>query len=166
MIRQYSVFNVRTLTKSFVNAYKGIAFCIRNERNMRIHLTFTFYVLVFAPFYHFSTAEMLILLLAIGMVLFAEAVNTAIEALVNLEIQCYDHLAKIAKDVAAGAVLICAIFAACIGLVLYLKPQIIVNIIAYFLANWVLGALLIISLPLFILFILGLPFRNTFLLKK
>jgi diacylglycerol kinase (ATP) len=167
MNRDNRAMQVRSLAKSFINAYRGALYCIRNERNMRIHLTVTFYVLVFSPFYHFTSEQMLILLLTIGLVLFAEAVNTAIEALVNLQTQCYDHLARIAKDVAAGAVLICAILAVAIGLFLFLKLEIIIFILHYLLTNWILGLLLIVSLPVSLAFILGLPFGQVTLnLKK
>lgn len=151
---------VRSLAKSFKNAFNGLFFCIKNERNMRIHLTAAFYVLVLSPFYHFSSGQFLLLLLTIGVVLFAEAVNTAIEALVNLQTQSYDQLARIAKDVAAGAVFICAIFAAIIGFILFLKFDVIANILRYFLENWILGVLMIISVPAAVLFICGFSIRK------
>lgn len=158
---------VRSLAKSFENAIDGFVFCVKNERNMRIHLTAAFYVLVLSPFYNFTCEQILILLLTIGMVLFAEAVNTAIEALVNLQTHGYDQLARIAKDVAAGAVLICSVFAAVIGINLFLKFVIITNIIRYFLENWILGLLMIISVPAAICFICGFHFRKIKLnLKK
>lgn len=160
MNRDSGVKQVRSLAKSFENAIDGFVFCTKNERNMRIHLTATFYVLIFSPFYHFSVGQFLILLLTIGMVLFAEAVNTAIEALVNLQTQSYDQLARIAKDVAAGAVLICSVFAAVIGIILFLKFDIITNIIRYFLENWILGLLMILSVPGALCFIFGFPFRK------
>lgn len=167
MNRQHGVIQVKSLAKSFKNAYNGVTYCIRNERNMRIHLTVTVYVLVFSPFYHFTQEQMLLLLLTIGIVLFAEAVNTAIEAIVNLETQSYDHLARIAKDVAAGAVLICSIFAAVIGIFLFLKTATIIFIFHYLLTDWILGALFLISLPVSIAFICGLPLNRAFInLKK
>ncbi len=162
MKRRDSVIQVKSLAKSFKNAYNGIVYCIRNERNMRIHLTVSVYVLVFSGFYHFTQEQMLILFLTIGMVLFAEAVNTSIEAMVNLETQSYDHLARIAKDVAAGAVLICAVFAAVIGLDLFFKPAVIAYIIHFISEDWILGVLLLISLPLATAFIFGQSIMRLF----
>lgn len=156
---------VRSLARSFRNAANGVKYCIRNERNMRIHLTVAAYVLAFAPFYAFTQTQLLLLLLTIGLVLFAEAVNTAVEALVDLETQCYDHLARIAKDVAAGAVLICAVFAAAVGLILYLRPATIALIARFLVADPVWGIIFIISLPLSAAFIFGLP-RSAFLNLK
>jgi diacylglycerol kinase (ATP) len=148
---------VRSLARSFRNAGKGVVYCVKNERNMRIHLVAAVYVLIFSLFYSLSQMQYLLLLLTIGMVLFAEAVNTSIEVIVNLETQCYDHLARIAKDVAAGAVLICAIFAAVVGIILFFKPVTIVFIVHYLIANPVMGVLFVVSLPAAAAFIFGLP---------
>ena len=161
MKNKSGAFKVRSLARSFKCAGNGIFYCIKNERNMRIHLTAAIYVLVFSLFYDFSTTQYILLLLTIGMVLFAEAVNTAVEILVNLETQWYDSLARIAKDVAAGAVLICAIFAAIVGIILYLKPATIAYIVIYLIKNPLLGILFIVSLPVAAAFIFGPP-RNLF----
>jgi diacylglycerol kinase (ATP) len=160
MNRENGSVQVKSLAKSFKNAFKGVLYCIKNERNMRIHLTVTFYVLIFSPFYHFSQSEMMILLLAIGMVLFAEAVNTAIEAIVNLQIQCYDHLARIAKDVAAGAVLICAVFSAAVGIILFFRTAVLINIFNCLVTNWILLLLFVLSLPVSVAFIFGIKPQN------
>jgi diacylglycerol kinase (ATP) len=144
---------VYSLARSFKFAANGIKYCVKNERNMRIHLTAAAYVLVFAQFYHFSQTQFTVLLLTIGMVLFAEAVNTAVEVLVNLETQSYDSLARIAKDVAAGAVLICALFAAAVGFIMFLKPATILYIIHYLITNPFWGILFLISLPAAAVFI-------------
>ena len=153
------VIKVKSLARSFKNAGRGVMYCVKNERNMRIHLVTASYVLIFSPFYHFSQTQYILLLLTIGIVLFAEAVNTAIEALVNLETQCYDHLARIAKDVAAGAVFICAIFALAVGIILFFKFTTIFYILNYLISNPFAGALLVISLPVATAFIFGLPRR-------
>lgn len=153
------VIKVRSLARSFKYAGRGVAYCVKNERNMRIHLVTACYVLVFSVFYNFTQTQFILLLLTIGIVLFAEAVNTAIEALVNLETQCYDCLARIAKDVAAGAVLICAVFALAVGIILFIKPATISYIVYYLTANPLAGTLFIISLPAAAVFIFGLPKR-------
>lgn len=146
--------------RGYKNAFSGIAYCIKNERHMRIHLTVAAYVLVFASFYHLSRAEYLLLLLAICLVISSEAMNTAVEHAVNLQTQSYDHLARIAKDVAAGAVLICAIFAAVLGILLFLKPPVIQFIIDYLVTNWLCGSLFLLSIPAGLIFIFFFPFKG------
>lgn len=151
------VTKVWSLARSFRYAGRGVAYCIKNERNMRIHLVFAAYVFAFSPFYAFTQTQYILLLLTIGTVLSAEAVNTALEALVNLETQSYDNLARIAKDVAAGAVLICSVFAFAIGLLLYIKPSVIVCIFWFLVTNPLWGVLFVLSLPVCSAFIFGMP---------
>lgn len=151
---------VRSLAKSFACAWRGIVFCVKNERHMRIHLTVGAYVLVFAQFYRFSAITYALLLLTIAIVIAAEAFNTAIEAIVNLETQSYDNLARIAKDVAAGAVLICAVFAAAVGIILFLKPATILYILNYLATHWLWCGLFLISLPAAAAFIFFFPLRK------
>lgn len=150
---------VRSLRRSFRNAFRGVAFCVRNERNMRIHLVAGAYVLAFSPFFHLSKAEYGVLLLTIALVLCTEAVNTAIEAAINLQAQWYDNLARIGKDTAAGAVLICAAFAAAVGFVLFFRPATLLFIIEYLFGHLFFGFLFLVSLPLAAVFIFFFPFQ-------
>jgi diacylglycerol kinase (ATP) len=151
---------VKSLAKSFKNAFQGVYYCIRNERNMRIHLVVAVYVLIFSCFYYLTALEYAVLLLIIGMVIFAEAVNTAIEATVNLQTQCYDNIARIAKDVAAGSVLIASFFALVIGVIFFLKIDIIIKIVLFLIEHPLWGGLLILSLPVSVFFIFNFPFRR------
>jgi len=148
---------VRSLKKSFANAFKGISYCIRHERNMRIHLVAAAYVLIFSVFYDLSGAEYILLLIAIALVLFSEVVNTAIEAIVDMQDKSYDNIARIAKDAAAGAVLICSIIAAVIGCILFLKIDTIIYIFEFLAAKPQFGILFLLTLPLSALFIFGPP---------
>lgn len=157
MTREDGARQVRSLAMSFVYAFRGVGYCIRTGRNMRIHLVVTVYVLAFAPFYRFETAEFLLLLVAIGLVLFAETVNTAIEVLVDMEKPCYNISARIVKDVAAGAVLICAVFAAAVGVILFGKPDVLAHIGRTLWENWPLGVLFLFSLPAAAVFIFRRP---------
>lgn len=109
----------RSLKKSFSFAIKGLIYCIKNERNMRIHLVVAIVVLVFAVFFKLSRIEFAILLLTFGLVVFCEIVNTSIETFINLTSPAYNGLAKIAKDVAAGGVLLMASVAVLVGLILF-----------------------------------------------
>ena len=91
----------RALLKSFLYAFRGVRFCVKSERNMRIHLAAAVIVTAFSLVYGLNTAEYAVLFLTIGFVIVCEAVNTSIEAMVNLESPAYHDLARIAKDVAA-----------------------------------------------------------------
>ena len=106
--------------KSFVYAFQGIKSLLKSEHNAWIHCT-AIVVVTFAGF-HFgiTKTEWCIVLLCFGMVLAAEGFNTAIERLVNLVSPNFHPIAGDVKDVAAGAVLICAIFAAIIGAIIFL----------------------------------------------
>ena len=97
------------MIKSFRYAFRGLKFAINNERNMRIHIVVAILVAVFSFLYQLEMIQYAVVFLCFGLVMACEMFNTAIEALVNLESPVYDNLARIAKDVAAGAVLIAAI---------------------------------------------------------
>lgn len=106
--------------QSFKFAFNGIWLLIQSELNFKIHLAFTLLVLAGGFFFKVNTTEWCLLLLAVGMVLMAEGMNTAIEFLTNLVSPDYHELAGKTKDVAAGAVLITAICAAAIGFLIFL----------------------------------------------
>ena len=105
---------------SFKFAFRGIWFTIKNESHMRFHMVAGFYVILFSFFYNFSKAEWAIILVLIASIMTAEIFNTCLEQLCNLNTQSYDPIARIAKDVAAGAVLVAAIFATIIGGIIFL----------------------------------------------
>ncbi|MBR2176780.1 MAG: diacylglycerol kinase family protein [Clostridia bacterium] len=110
---------MRSFIRGFRFAFEGIIHCIKNERNMRIHTVAALYVLIFARFFAFSKTEYAILLLTIGGVLSAEAMNTAVENLADkITKEKHPHI-KAAKDAAAGAVLILAVFAVGIAALLF-----------------------------------------------
>lgn len=105
--------------RGFKYAFCGIIHCIKNERNMRIHTVVATYVLIFARFFALTREDYILLLLTIGGVIAAEMVNTAIEDLCDKVSPNYHTLIKHAKDAAAGAVLILAVFAVIIGIILF-----------------------------------------------
>ncbi len=115
--------DVKNFAKSFTFAFKGISYCVKNELNMRVHISMAVIVSYFSYIYKATQSEYLVILLCIGLVMACEMLNTAIETLTNLESPCYNNLAKISKDVAAGAVLISAIVAFICGVVVFLKPN-------------------------------------------
>lgn len=107
---------------SFRYAWRGLKVLIRSERNFRIHLAVAAAVCGLASALQFSLWKWSVLLLTIGLVMTAEAVNSAMETLVDL-VQPEEHpLAKRCKDVAAGAVLIAAVICVIIGCLLFVPP--------------------------------------------
>jgi diacylglycerol kinase (ATP) len=96
-------------------AIEGILWAAKSERHVRYHLVAALAVLFLALFFHVSALEFFLLVLAAVLVLFAELINTAIETVVDLVSPDYNELAKLAKDVAAGAVLITSIGAMVLG---------------------------------------------------
>ena len=107
------------ITKSFGYAFEGIFTCIRKERNMKIHCVRAVLVVAAGVILGLSPVEWCICLGLFGLVMALELVNTAVEAVVDLVTGEYHPLAKIAKDTAAGAVLIAAIMAAAAGLIIF-----------------------------------------------
>ena len=108
-----------SLTQSFGFALRGIYYALTRERNLRIHFTAGAFALFFSRYYDLSGVELGLLILCIGFVLVCEMVNTAIEKTVDLETSGFHKLAKIAKDVAAGAVLVSAITSVVVGFLLF-----------------------------------------------
>ncbi len=108
------------LYKSFGYAFEGIFAGIRKERNMKIHCVAVIGVTAAGIVFHISALEWCICLVLFGMIMALELVNTAIEAVVDLVTEEKRPLAKLAKDTAAGAVLIAALMAAAAGLMIFL----------------------------------------------
>jgi len=100
-------------------AFEGVIHVLRTQRNMRIHFALATAVLILAFSYGVTKLELMALLVAISFVLIAEMVNTAIEATIDLATTSFDPLAKIAKDIAAGAVLIAAVNAVVVGYLVF-----------------------------------------------
>lgn len=109
----------RSLLWSFDYAIRGIVYALRTQRNMRLHFLVSAAVFILALALHISGLELIALIFAVGFVLVAELINTAVETTVDLAVDRYDPLAAIAKDVAAGAVLISAVTAVAVGYVVF-----------------------------------------------
>lgn len=112
-------FTLKKRLKSFQYAFHGIYLLIRFEHNAWIHSFIALCVLIAGVTVKLSATEWIALILTIGMVLAAEAVNSSIEALSDLVSPGYNEAIKRTKDLAAGAVLILAIAAAIIGLIIF-----------------------------------------------
>ena len=101
--------------QSFNYAFEGVIHALRTQRNMRIHFAIAAAVLVLAFIYDVTRLELIALMISIAFVLIAEMVNTAVEATIDLSTPSFDPLAKVAKDMAAGAVLIASVNAVAVG---------------------------------------------------
>jgi diacylglycerol kinase (ATP) len=95
-----------SLLQSFNFAFEGIVHVLRTQRNMRIHFAVAVLVLLAALFFDLTRLEIVALFVAISFVLISEMINTALEYAIDIFTSRYDPLAQVAKDVAAGAVLI------------------------------------------------------------
>ena len=152
----------KKLFKSFVYAFRGIIVTIKNERNMRIHITcfiYMFSILGFSDWFVLDKSDWAILVIASGMVLASEVVNTAIENAVNLATQEYSKFAETAKDAAAGAVLISALFAVVTGVIVMFQPSAFKAMYNYFADNPLQFAIFVLSIIPATLFIF-LPKRK------
>lgn len=108
-----------SILDSFNYAFEGIIHVLRTQRNMRIHFAIAVVVLVVAIFADVTKIDLIALLLAISFVLVAEMINTAIEGAIDVATSSFDPMAKLAKDIAAGAVLIAAINAVAVGYLVF-----------------------------------------------
>jgi diacylglycerol kinase (ATP) len=108
-----------SIQESFNFAFEGIIHVLRTQRNMRIHFAIATGVLVSALWLGVDKVELIALLLAISFVLIAEMINSALEAGIDVATTSFDPLAKLAKDIAAGAVLIATVNAVAIGYLIF-----------------------------------------------
>lgn len=109
-----------TLLASFGYAFAGLYHLLRTQRNAQIHCAIGLLALALGLFFGISRLEWIALVLTCALVLAAEGVNTAIEAVVDLASPEIHPLAKTAKDVAAGTVLLAAIASVIVGLLIFL----------------------------------------------
>ena len=110
-----------SLVRSFNFAFEGIVWSLRTQRNMRLHFVAAGATLLLALALNVTRAELVALILCIGAVLAAELLNSAIEAAIDIAKPAYDPLAKIAKDAAAGAVLIAAVMSVVVGYLVFVE---------------------------------------------
>lgn len=111
------------LREAFVFAFQGMRYAIRTQRTFRIHLAIAAAIVVLAIWLPLPPVEAAVVVMAVAIVLAAELFNTGVEAMVDLFVENNHHrLAKIAKDVAAAAVLLTAVAAAVVGTVILGPP--------------------------------------------
>lgn len=112
----------RSLVESFRYAFAGIWYTLRSQRNARIHLSIAIVVVIVGIVLNLNVGEWAVIGLTMGFVFVAEMFNTVIEAIIDLVTEEYHPLAKQAKDVAAGAVLVAAMTAIVVGLLILGPP--------------------------------------------
>ena len=108
-----------TLLDSFNYAFEGIIHVLRTQRNLRIHFVIAIVVVAAAAALGVGRDELILLLMAIAFVLVAEMVNSAIEGAIDVSTTSFDPNAKLAKDIASGAVLIAAVTAIAVGYLVF-----------------------------------------------
>ncbi len=113
------------LINSFKYAIRGIKSALKSEQNMKVHFIIMELVILMAIILNINTFEWLIILICFMSVISSELFNTAMEKCVDLASPKFNELAKLAKDISAGAVLVTAFFSALIGLIIFL-PKIII----------------------------------------
>lgn len=111
-----------SLLDSFRYAFEGLAYVVRAERNARVHLAVSLVVVVVSAWLRLSRVEWVFIIMAIALVFAGEMLNTVVELVIDIVAPHQDSLAKHAKDVAAGAILIAAIAAAATGLIILGPP--------------------------------------------
>lgn len=112
---------MKPFIQSFRFAANGIRLAVAGQRNMKIHIAAALGVTVGGIYYTISNTEWCLVLLAIGLVMTAELLNSSIESLVDLMEPRQHPLAGKAKDIAAGGVLVACVSAAGIGLLVFIK---------------------------------------------
>ncbi|WP_442595009.1 diacylglycerol kinase family protein [Neobacillus sp. D3-1R] len=107
------------MSQTFKFAIEGMITCVIQERNFRIHIFISILVIAAAILLSISKTEWILILIAIGGMMVLEMMNSAIERVVDLVTNEYHPLAKQAKDIAAGAVLIYALLSVIIGIMIF-----------------------------------------------
>lgn len=114
----------KTLWESFCFAFQGFAYSFKTQRNFRLHCVAAVVLFIAIVALNFKPFEIMFLLSAAFLVLCSELINTAIEKTIDLYTEKYHPLAKIAKNCAAAAVLLAALYAVIVG-VLVLFPKLL-----------------------------------------
>ncbi|MBN2407299.1 MAG: diacylglycerol kinase [Elusimicrobia bacterium] len=113
------------IVKSFDYALRGLVYAVKTQRNMRIHLITAVLVIIVSLFLNLSRTEMIAIIFAISLVLITEILNTSSELMVNLITDRHHPLAKIIKDMSAGAVLFSSICAILVGYMVFIKQEVL-----------------------------------------
>ena len=143
--------------KSFACAFRGIWDAICDESHLRFHLVAGFYVLLLAPLFGVSRLQYAVLILLIAAVLAAELINTAIEDVSDALTRQQNAFIRLAKDIAAGAVLILAIAAVAVAVLFFARWEAVLGVFRFFAHHIVLAVLLVLSAVPAVWFVLRGP---------
>jgi len=113
-------FSIVARAKSFTHAFRGIGILVRTQHNFWIQLILACLVIRLGVYFHIEATEWIFLVFSIGLVMIAEAFNTAFEIDIDLTSPTYHPYARDTKDVAAGAVLLTTIMAIIVGLIIFI----------------------------------------------
>ncbi len=141
------------LVKSFFYALRGLWHCIRRERNFRSHMAAALSVAIFSYFYGVAESRIPLLVFSVIFVFVTEMINTAIETVVDLCSPEYHDLAKKAKDIAAGAVLISAVCAVIIAFEVFSDLAKLRHVWNVFTSSWLSVAAVIIYVAVCAVFV-------------
>lgn len=118
----------RGLTESFNYAIQGLKHALKTQRNMRIHFIIGAGVIALGLIVNLPTVEFILLLSAVTLVIVAEMFNTALELAVDMFTKEFHHMAKLAKDIAAGCVFITAVYAVTVGYLIFSRTVKIIDV--------------------------------------
>ena len=151
---------MRNLFHSFVYAFRGVVWTVKNERNMRIHLCFAFYVVLAALITRLSVTEWAAVLICIASVTALECVNTSLERLCDTLHPDKSEGIRHAKDIAAGGVLCAAAVSAAVGCIIFFREEKLENVWRFTENNPAAAAAVIITLIPLSLFVWGFRGRK------
>ena len=144
---------IRKLRQSFHYAICGVRACMKTERNFRIHLTAAFYVALAALMAGLDGVRCAVLCLCFGLMMGAELINTAIERLCDRQATGFDCLVREAKDIAAAAVFLCALFCVLIGVLFFLVEGAVWTVLAFLQVRLWAAGLLLVTIPAAVWFV-------------
>lgn len=119
-----SIMKNKKMINSFKNAFNGMMVSFKQERNMKIHISIMFLVILLGIIFKIKMVEWIICIICFALVIGGELFNTAIEITVDIAMPNFNEKAKKAKNISAGAVLVLAIASAIIGFIIFV-PKII-----------------------------------------
>ena len=120
-----SLYKSENLGESVKFAFDGIVYALKTQRNLRIHLTIALLTIIMAFVLSLSSLEWAIIVFCIVLMFFSEMTNTTVETLIDLYFgDNHSEIAKNAKDIAAGSVLICATGVVIVGMLIFI-PKIL-----------------------------------------
>lgn len=148
---------LKKLIRGFGYAFEGIISALKTECNMRVHfvcMAYMYFFLLAFDFFEITRTQFAIIFIANGLVIGGELINTAVEAAVDMHGQAHTPLGKIAKDTAAGAVLVFAVAAVACGIAIMYQPTAFKLLFNYFATHIFALILFMISLAAAVVFIL------------